>query len=660
MKFLFSIVIVALTGLHLVQAHECGDEFTIPDFGNNSNLPSNLSREDRQFLRDVFGENASWGNSSGGGEYIISKNNPWFFDKEKANENKEVRWCLNHNPKYFSLSAKQARNEVEKGIFDIVSQFEKSGLRSTFGTFLTKFVYDDNCRNADLEFILGNLDDPRIKLMKESFGEESFKKIVGTAIRTNYSQKTLKGKGFIYLGADLGKLKYEADFLFDVDEVGGFWSYHKNIDPDFSCNAPCNPHFNLKKNSVGALRAVVAHEVGHVMGLRHESKEDWIFEERLKINDFTPKNLMELHMPAQTVARGYVKNDSYRHMINVFGFGVQVPISKRAYHVNMYNIPFNFRMGFEIFKVNAGDEGYVENLVFEKFLWGDDYKGSQRDYDSYEDMVSQPTNAKIIVEYFHRPGELNSKLRLQVVEPLEPFIVCRDHFDRKSSIINYVRDYSFGIPEHNRNQMEPVAPVKYIDAIYDNGFDSFWEEFNPNSRFPGFGVLWADSKFNDCYARKRKEESKGFTYRTIRQKEFENTVLSIVSDHASCKKVENLSLRTINRVKVAGVMTVDRNGKSVLKPARETNLVKEFSFDVCKLNVIQFGFEDGPDLRIQLPTDTVRGKVWEEIVPIEYGEEAYWAGNTPPLVPKDKPSFDVYPLFIDSKPFQSNPEYFDL
>lgn len=277
--------------------------------------------------------------SSGGGEYIIDKNNPWFMGNES------VKWCINYGgEENFSLSLVNSKIEIEKAIEDLSSQIKSvnshegyvpgrkgngnrwrkcSVVKSESGNgwedmcdadadsdyelvnLSEKFTFINNCADADLEFNLGNYQDEKIQSLISEVGSEKFLKIAGIAIRTNYSQETLRAKGFIYIAADKGKQQYKGARNLIVSSKN-IWNSYELLNPEApflenlytsSGRRDLQDKFKLKFKSytMGRLRPVVAHEFGHVLGFSHNHD----------------KNIMDEDYPANIIADGFVFKGNY-------------------------------------------------------------------------------------------------------------------------------------------------------------------------------------------------------------------------------------------------------------------------------------------------------------------------------------------------------------
>lgn len=262
--------------------------------------------------------------SSGGGEYIISLNNPWFMGTQPA------KWCIDHGgADKFSLSPALAKIQIENAISTLTTQLKNinedhtnkedisniieyhhertCGMgKKANGEWIEdcnvdsiritdKYIYTVNCEEADIEFILGNTNNEKIKKLISNVGLEKFKKIAGITIRTDYSQETLRGKGFIYIAADRGEIQYEgersinikSDSIWDlVDKLPANTPFPKNVADNY--NFGLSQKLKLKDHAIGALIPVVAHEFGHILGLSHNQN----------------KNLMDEDYPADTIRTG--------------------------------------------------------------------------------------------------------------------------------------------------------------------------------------------------------------------------------------------------------------------------------------------------------------------------------------------------------------------
>ena len=213
-------------------------------------------------------DDGGW-SSSGGGNFIITQHNPWFMGWVP------VKWCIDHGGKdNFSLSENLAKIEIERAILQISSQLRRTndsdssiprrrngfawgncGVRWTntqhnyfsweqdcvdnwtssrgnpdMKMISDNFEYVSECKNAELEFILGNSRNRKVKKLKKLMGKNNFLNIVATAMRTSYDISSLRGKGFIYVASDIGKNRYKGiRGNYSPKESGAFWNIWENI-----------------------------------------------------------------------------------------------------------------------------------------------------------------------------------------------------------------------------------------------------------------------------------------------------------------------------------------------------------------------------------------------------------------------------------------------
>lgn len=278
--------------------------------------------------------------SSGGGEFIINENNPWFIGNEK------VKWCLNHGgDDKFSLNLNDSKMEVERGLNVLISQLKEVNThssvipRSNFGNFngeTTRKTYDQdfpetentkitdeyeftgNCEEADLEIILGNYEDPKIKTLIEMHGKLKFQYLAGVAIRTSYDTEKRRGKGFIYIASDKGELQYRGarNTMFPNKTIWDTAAKYRTNAPvphrfsggkqmPFSTELILHddfPYLFMKDQVYGTLAPVIAHEFGHTLGLKH--------------NNFS--NIMDVDYPAKVVETGLVFKGNFLRASAIF------------------------------------------------------------------------------------------------------------------------------------------------------------------------------------------------------------------------------------------------------------------------------------------------------------------------------------------------------
>jgi hypothetical protein len=329
------------------ESEEKEENTTLDDFTRDQ--LENRVRELERSLRDyqLNSETPGW-NGAGGGEYITDRNNPWFMGTEA------VKWCVNHGgEKNFSLSIDDAVFDIHKAFNILTKQvapiyqersypymmeisdrrlrqvslredlvcgasmiFPLSPENNSFDEYclntqrhvdefkLSKRIsinhrYVENCADADLEFILGNTEDEKVKKLRSSIGEDKFLKIAGLAFRTEYSTETLRGKGFIYIAADKGPNAYKGE-KGNRFKGNNIWNQVNELPQD----TPVVYGSELFKDRyMGPFIPVVTHELGHTMGFQHNHK----------------KNLMDEDFPAEVISKGVIKKDDFFHKSQIIG-----------------------------------------------------------------------------------------------------------------------------------------------------------------------------------------------------------------------------------------------------------------------------------------------------------------------------------------------------
>lgn len=274
----------------------------------------------------AFSNNNDGGwSSSGGGEYIITQNNPWFIGEE------EVKWCIDHGgTDKFSLNFKQSKIEIEYAILNLTTQLRSINQRTDYMSkpdgstgqifrkndnyeLSDKFIYTQNCEEADLEFILGNYNNSKIQTLISNIGLEKFKKIAGITIRTNYLP-SLRSKGFIYIAADKGDIQYSGsrNTIFQSKTI---WDSYEKIGSDalfpskFIEGKTYEAFYKNKKikdYTSGLLAPVALHEFGHILGFGHNHNE----------------NIMDEDYPAKVIQQGIVFKNEFLMKSNILSGGL--------------------------------------------------------------------------------------------------------------------------------------------------------------------------------------------------------------------------------------------------------------------------------------------------------------------------------------------------
>ena len=196
---------------------------------------------------------ADW--ASGGGQVIKDSQNPWFIQNTTS-----VDVCIIWDQDHF--------HPVDQNVSGLVSRFQhavnywktefkKSFVVSNYMQVATQefnvkeiallrgnSVPSASCLDADLRVQFGWLSPEQIVFINTQMG--GVQNYFGAAIRTNYDQELLRGKGFIYLKPDTGPLSSQ------------------------SPGTTPNP-WNLGRGYL--IDKALQHELGHVFGLPHKDIE---------------------------------------------------------------------------------------------------------------------------------------------------------------------------------------------------------------------------------------------------------------------------------------------------------------------------------------------------------------------------------------------------
>jgi len=193
---------------------------------------------------------AAW-SSGGGGEVIKDARNPWFLQNTPS-----VDVCIIHDEEHFDIGALES-SDLERMVQDALSYW-KYEFSQAFTPWPAVRVATQRFRVVDLITInksgvvkscapttdltvqFGYLNTEQRNYLKDR--GQATKDFISFAIRTSYDSVNLRGKGFIYLAADSGELKFEGP-----DLIAKPWSM----------------------GTGGLIHATLKHELGHVFGIPH-------------------------------------------------------------------------------------------------------------------------------------------------------------------------------------------------------------------------------------------------------------------------------------------------------------------------------------------------------------------------------------------------------
>ena len=139
---------------------------------------------------------------------------------------------------------------------------------------------------VDIRFQFGKLtDSQRATLVKPT-------KYVASAVQTEYDEEQLRGKGFIYVAAEKGSLRPEAD-----DLAEDFLSHHDHV----------------------VLDMTLVHELGHVFGVPHQMGTEFPMGESFCELLVTTKSrsLLDLFISLDPEEASYVGYSNYRELLQI-------------------------------------------------------------------------------------------------------------------------------------------------------------------------------------------------------------------------------------------------------------------------------------------------------------------------------------------------------
>jgi len=175
---------------------------------------------------------------SSGGELFKDANNPWFVANTK-----KVTYCIAIDQESISASPAKIQTLIRKAIGYWKAEFgrfDSYGNTVNPGIAIQDFELVDCRTDPDLRFLFGYKTLATNEAEYLARGNEA----IGVAVRTEYDEVNLKGRGFIYVASDRGPFQYDRD-----DElIPQAWKYS------------------------GLLYRVLVHELGHVFGVPHLSR----------------------------------------------------------------------------------------------------------------------------------------------------------------------------------------------------------------------------------------------------------------------------------------------------------------------------------------------------------------------------------------------------
>jgi hypothetical protein len=206
---------------------------------------------------------------SGGGNLLFDDINPWFVQNSS-----EVRYCVKIDEKNFGVDARTAlekvqsalafwQNELGRADYAVLpSRSGGAGYQIRLGQH--RFVEVSCDRSPDISFQFGV-----IASQEQRDYLRDPQRIVGMSVRTDYDQRNLRGKGFIYIAPEQGELAMQHPLM-----VSQVWSRDSSI----------------------RLKLILIHELGHVFGLQHTNQGAGLMDE-----DFADTLVTRQQMPSMNI-----------------------------------------------------------------------------------------------------------------------------------------------------------------------------------------------------------------------------------------------------------------------------------------------------------------------------------------------------------------------
>jgi hypothetical protein len=187
---------------------------------------------------------AGW--TSGGGHLRTTEQNPWFVQNTKT-----ISYCIDIDETNFGQTRDVAKSKIQRAIaywkhqFSISEPYDNGGVKVILGS--QEFTEVPCGPQVDVAFKFGVLDGDQEQFLKDPSS------IVGIAVRTSYDDVQLRGKGFVYVSPEHGRLA-----LRGKDLLANRW--------------------NVKGGKL--LEFMLIHELGHVFGMPHLGDNYQIMSER--------------------------------------------------------------------------------------------------------------------------------------------------------------------------------------------------------------------------------------------------------------------------------------------------------------------------------------------------------------------------------------------
>ena len=187
---------------------------------------------------------SSWagGRESGGGEVYGDALNPWFLENAT-----DVSYCIEVDSANFGVSTNALATIVDSAIRQWKSAFANARANETLDQELmpygsvriaTQNFRKENCGSSTaVRFQFGVLTNEQRRQFIPHPNE-----VIGETVRTSYDRRNLRGRGFIYLAPETGRLRPAG-----LKMAKHPWSFQEGL----------------------VLRRVLLHELGHLFGLSH-------------------------------------------------------------------------------------------------------------------------------------------------------------------------------------------------------------------------------------------------------------------------------------------------------------------------------------------------------------------------------------------------------